>query len=128
MFYRDFDKVSDFQEILKLKEKNYGNELWLPDPTKNSVIDMVVEEEGKIISFGVVKLYAEAVMVLDQSLPARQKVAILDKMLRTAVSHSKAMGIECLHIFSKREDFLAILKKHYGFTDCYKAICLNLEG
>lgn len=128
MYTRDF-KVEDWPEILALKKKYYAGELTLADPTKNVVTDLIVcDDNDKILGFGFVKLFAEAVMILDQSLPARLKVQILRAMMSEAIEGSRSYGLEYLHMFSKREDFLDVLKKHYGATECYKGLSLDLES
>jgi len=125
MFYREF-KSNDLGEIISLKRNNYGDEFPLPDPRKNAVTSMVIEEDNKIIAFGVVKLFADTSMVMNQSLTDRKKVAILHQLMTHAIIDTKAYGLEVLNVFSKREDFLEVLKKHYGFADNFKAISLNL--
>jgi hypothetical protein len=127
MYSRSF-KVEDWPEILALKNKYYKGELSFADPTKNAVTDLVITDDSdKIIGFGIVGLFAEAVMILDQSLPARLKVQMLRAMMEEAIEGSKAYGLDYLHMFSKREGFLDVLKKHYGATELYKGLSIDLR-
>ena len=127
MFYRDF-KYQDLAQIIALKQLFYKDEFPLVNPMRNTIASLVVEDQDRIIASGTVKLFADASMIVNQDLPVRQKALILDLLTKHAIIETKAYGLEVLNIFSKREDFLDVLKKHYGFADNYKAISLTLEG
>lgn len=114
MITRLLNFETDATEISRIWEEGYKGDFSLPDLT-NSVTFAVVEHEGKVIAFGVVKVYAEAIMIIDQAKSNRIKSEAMKLLLDKAEKDCKKHKITQLHTFIKDESFADILIKHFNF-------------
>lgn len=85
---------------------------------KNVIADRVVVEGNQILAYGMVKSYAEAVMILDLNLSVRDRVEALKLLMADAEKTAKLAGIEQLQVFVQNENFKNILMDHFGFKPC----------
>jgi hypothetical protein len=81
-------KVEDLEAIDNIYTKYYAGEYSLPD-LSHTVTNAVVQDGDRIVGFGLVKLWAEAVMVLDKELPRKPKVLGFDMLINHAVNACK---------------------------------------
>lgn len=81
----------------------------------NNITERVVLDGEDVVAFGVVKEFAEAVLVLDQETNKRKKLAALEGLLLRAIQTCKELKLKDLHIFAQKEDFAQLLIKQYGF-------------
>ncbi len=106
----------DVSRILELcRDTDYDS-----DPFRDILSDRVIVDGEKLIAYGAIKQFSEAVLVLDKSQNARTKVKALKTLLNAAYFETRKAGISELHIFTKNEQFANILRKHFGF--------LKIEG
>lgn len=85
-------------------------------PSLANVIDSrMIEGDSGVIGFGMVKLFAEGVIILDkdQSLTSRAKGIIIG--IEHALDVVKMAGLEQFHIFTDDPHYIEVLKKHWGF-------------
>ena len=108
---------SDLEAVSKLWEKYYKEEFSLPSLFPE-IIEAVIEDDwGEIVGFGVVKVFAEAVMILDKDRTTRERVETLDLLMDFAVDGVRAANLKQLHVFVSDGNFGNILKKHYEFKE-----------
>lgn len=106
----------DVSGILELcRDTDYDS-----DPFRDILSDRVIVDGKKLIAYGAIKRFSEAVLVLDKSKDARTKVKALKTLLNAAYFETRKAGISELHIFTKNDSFANILRKHFGF--------LKIEG
>lgn len=81
------------------------------------IVNAVFENDDtkKIVGYGVVKIYAEAKLILDHSLPKRDRALALVEAMKTAILYSRDAGVETLYANSNDEDFTKVLENRYGF-------------
>lgn len=85
----------------------------------NSVANRVaINGKNEIVAYGVVKLFAEAVLILDQTINKKSKVEVLRELMKLAIEHSREHGLEQLYCISNSESFTKILCKKYNFRSC----------
>lgn len=122
-----YTKESDVDEIDRIWKTFYSNEFSLPD-LSNTIIHGVVETDKGITGFGMVKLMAEGLLILDQSVSDKVKMATLKElMIAQRVGVSKT-NLTQIHAFVQDPRFANILKKHYGYTDAVgKALVLEVD-
>lgn len=109
-------RSSDIGAISEIWEKHYSLESSLPD-RRNSVIDAVVEDsDGKIIGYGQVKLFAEAMLFLDKDASPRDKVQALKLLMLEAFRGTQLAGIGQMYCFIKDPDFATLIERHFGFS------------
>jgi hypothetical protein len=116
MLLRGF-RLSDVLSISLVWERYFRGLFGLPS-RDNVVADAVVELDERVIAYGTIKNYYEVIMVLDHSLPIRDKVNAVKMLMQKAEYEAKLAGIEQLQLFVQDDSFKNILEKHFGFTVC----------
>lgn len=85
----------------------------------NSIINTTLVDGGdKIVGYGIVKNFPEAVLKLDPDLRPREKVRALQAAMNVAIKGSKLAREEYLYVISNEFNFTRVLKNHFGFVDC----------
>jgi hypothetical protein len=107
-------KAEDIEEVDRLYRSFYENDFYLPS-LSNTITHAVVEDGEKILGFGEVKVFAEAIMVLDKNKNDRTKAITMKALMTKAIEDCKKIGIEQLHVSVKDDKFIEILEKHYEF-------------
>lgn len=85
---------------------------------ENIVTKGVIEKDGRVIAFGMVRAMSEAIMVLDLDEPTKTRVEALRKLLENAIFDSASSGFDSIHVFVQDNSFAEILKRHHGFQVC----------
>jgi hypothetical protein len=107
-------------------EKFHRDGFGIPSRT-HLVTEGVAENESGVIAYGMVKLFCEAIMVLDLDQPDREKISAIRELMSVAIMDSTKLGAEQLHVFVQNPNFAEVLKKHFGFMPCKgEALVLNL--
>lgn len=106
---------SDVTRISEIWEEHHSHDASLPG-RNTSIIDAVVEnDEGKIIAYGQVKLFAEGMMFLDHSIPDLQKAEALRLLMIEAFRGVKQANLDQMYAFIRDPDFAKLMQKHFGF-------------
>lgn len=114
---------SDWTRIKEIIEKH---DFEIPH-RKNVVTEATVtNRNGNIVAYGMVKAFAEAVIILDPDAESKDKISSLSQLMRQAIHHSHLAGFDQVHGFFKNKDFANSMKKHYGFKEPFGE-CLVLE-
>ena len=82
---------------------------------KSIIIDAVVENKDKIIGYGQVRLFAEAMLFLDKSASPRDRVDALRKLMLEAFRGTEIAGIQEIYAFIQDPDFSLLIQKHFRF-------------
>ena len=122
-----YTKKDDLESIDRIWKVHYNTSFGLPN-LENVIIHGVVEDEtdGKISGFGLVKIFAEGILILDKSLTVRQKVATLRELMDAQRLGIDRANISQVHAFIQDPVFESVLKKHYGYKDTVGK-CIVLE-
>ena len=110
---RAFD-WSDEPAVSKIWEEHHSDFYSLPN-RKSIIIDAVVENKDKIIGYGQVRLFAEAMLFLDKSASPRDKVDALRKLMLEAFRGTEIAGIQEIYAFIQDPDFSLLIQKHFRF-------------
>lgn len=95
----------------------------LPDP-KN----ILVAGASGTTGYGFLEVFAEALLILDQTKTNKDKVTALKDLLDKMVEISKSRGLPAIYVFVNDPSFGALLKKHFNFEPCIgEALVLKLE-
>jgi hypothetical protein len=91
---------------------------------------LVIENDGKVIGAGSVKLTAEAILILDENQSLRVRVEILKELMLSLMFQCQKLGLIDVHAFLTGDTEIGrVLKKHYGFdTHTGEVLVLNLGG
>lgn len=114
MKVRDF-KHSDIESIDRIWQKHHSSDFSVPD-RKNMIAEAVVEDvDGNVVAYGQVKLFAEAMIILDKDASRREKVLALELLLAHAFAGANQARLNQMYAFIKDPDFALLLEKHFGF-------------
>jgi len=114
-------KDSDLEILDKIYREYYQDDFYLPS-LKNTITHAVIEYNNTILGFGEVKIFAEAIMILDKSKSNRIKHETMRALMYKAIQDSKSVGVEQLHVSVKDKNFADSLIKHYDFEVCNNII------
>jgi hypothetical protein len=106
---------SDLAAISKIWEDHHSSFYGLPD-RRAAVIDAVVENDGKIIGYGQVRLFAEAMLFLDMDAPLRSRIQALQQLMREAFRGTERAGLREIYAFIQDPDFSLLMQKHFHFV------------
>lgn len=104
----------DFPRIDAIYREGHDDKFGLPNFDK-SVTHAVIEHEGVVIAFGIVKFYAEAVAVLDLKQPRLDRIEALTMLLTEAFRACEDEGLEQLHVYVQDPLFQRLLEQKFDF-------------
>lgn len=117
----------DIEAIDAIWRKHYATESSMPD-RQSMVTDAVVEDsEGKIIGYGQVRLFAEAMLFLDKDASQRDKVQALKLLMLEAFRGTQSAKLKELYCFINDPDFATLIERHFGFRVVDKGELLYRE-
>lgn len=104
--------LMDLMKVRRLHEKHYK----FPLPVRENLIEeAVVHRDEEVLGYGMMKLLAEVIMILDQDQSKKELAKSFKALMEGAILSCKARGIQQLHVFSPTPEFAEVLKKRYGF-------------
>lgn len=108
-------KPGDELVIDEIWQKHHAKNFSVPNRDR-MIIEVVAEDDsGKLVAYGQVKLFAEAIMILDKDASQRKKVQALKLLLLEAFRGTDRFGLQDLYCFCKDPEFATILNKHFSF-------------
>lgn len=105
------------QDITALDElwKKYWSAYSLPTRS-NAIIDAVtINPSGQIVGYGQVKLFAEAMLFLDPTMPRRERAISVRLLMSEAFRGVRSANIEQIYAFIKDPEFVKLIVQRYGF-------------
>lgn len=119
-----YAKLEDWDAIVEISKKR---EYPLPD-FKNLLVTLVVEDEGKIVSFGYLIKYVETVFAPDPDSSDKDKVKSLKLLQGRLKEEARSFGINQINCFVLDNSFKDILTKHFGYAPSTgAALYLDIE-
>lgn len=115
---------SDLEALDNIWNKFYKGEFSLPD-LSNTVTHAVAEKHGRIIAFGMVKYFAEAIMIMDGDAGIIEKVKANDLLLAKAFEDSREAGLNQVHVCVALEDYAKLLQNKYGFKPAKNTVLVK---
>lgn len=73
----------------------------------------IVENDEKIIAFGILRTILEGIAVLDGT--KREAAEALKELVAKSVIDASNLGFEEIYVYSKNEDFAKIMERHFEF-------------
>lgn len=82
----------------------------------NRIIDSVVENgEGRVIGYGQLKLFAEAMLFLDPTARKRDRALATQGLMLESFRGADKLGIEEVYAFIEDPKFAQFIVKRFGF-------------
>lgn len=120
----NFLENKDIPNVSKLWDEYYSHEFGLPDLTR-TVTHAKVEENGKLIGFGMVKLWPEAIMILDQSQSKITQAKVMKKLMQYAIDACKHYNVEQLYATTVSTTIADLCRDHYEFKDLPRIVLVR---
>lgn len=121
---RDF-RESDIVGISDIHEKQPG--LGVPS-LSNVITNRTVVDGDKVLGYGVLKHFAEAVLIVDNDISIRQRAEVARQVMYCVIADATLAGLEQLYLTTNHKGWQAVIQKHYGFVQCPDPFfLLNLE-
>lgn len=106
-------KPQDMPKVVELLEKR-----GIAPDFENTLSNVVVEVDGRIIGFASLKVNVEAVVALDPDASIRNKHFAMQEIIASGIKATKENNFDMMHVFVKDESFGQILQDHFGFQTC----------
>lgn len=106
----------DLKKIDDIYREYHQDQFYIPD-LKHTVCHRVVKLEEDVIGFGMVKLFPEAILVLNKGRSHREQVMALKMLMNCAITQTWAAGHDYLHATVHNPEYSKLLSKHYGFKE-----------
>lgn len=82
----------------------------------NCIIDrMVVDGNDLPIAYGIVKDFAEAIILVDTKAPKLSRTKALRELMKVAIFGTKSAGLTQLHCFVRDENVARLLERKFNF-------------
>lgn len=107
-------KRDDVERVDEIYRQGHDEHFSLPG-LKNQITSAVVEIGNKVVGFGIVKIHAEAIMVLDLTQSKVDRVDALEALLHEAHRACEEFGTEHLHVYVQDPMLQRMLMKRFGF-------------
>jgi hypothetical protein len=106
-------KKEDWEDIVKLSALS-----GLPFPDFDRLISAsVVVKDDKVIAFGYIKTFVEAIFFPDKE--SKKSIAVSFRLLHEQMlKECKELGIPTITIFSENPSFTKILEDNFNYTPC----------
>jgi hypothetical protein len=107
-------KDSDLEDVDRIWRTHYANDFSLPN-RNNLIIDAIIENDGKVIAYGQVRVFAEGMLVLDKNEGKRAKVEALKLLMLEAFRGTSVANLEGMYCFIKDPEFATLMSKQFSF-------------
>ena len=106
---------ADVLLIDKLWREHLSRVTSLPN-LRTRIIDAVAKnEEGQLVGYGQVKLFAEAMLFLDPTARKRDRAKATQQLMNEAIRGAKNAKMDSLYCFIKDPAFATFISNRYGF-------------
>lgn len=106
---------ADIIELDRLWHEHWSHESSLPG-LDNRIVDAIASDESdKIIGYGQVRLFAEAMMFLDPTTRKRDRAIATRLLLQEAFRGADVAGLKDIYCFTTNPDFSLLLQKRFSF-------------
>lgn len=87
-------------------------------PSLNNVVansSFVRSSDDKVVAYGVVKVFAEGVLILDKDIRTREKAEVVKLSTPEMLQRARDARLEYIYVIANDPGYSAILRKKYGF-------------
>lgn len=107
-------KINSKRDLECIEELNRLQDFKLPD-IKHCVVDRIIYDGNEIVAYGIVKRMAEAIMLVNPSVPVVTRAKAMRELMIIAETFSAKTDCQQLHCFVKDERLARLLEKQFGF-------------
>jgi len=110
-------KPEDAIQIQEIYDKHHHGQFGIPK-LDFVISSCVVEANDKIVGFGALERFLEGTLILDLSLPLKEKLEILGHVIDSGKIAARLAGYERFYAFPSPNKFAHLLSKHFDFKAC----------
>jgi len=88
----------------------------------------VIEIDGKIVAYGALEIFLEAIMIVDTDARLTHKVTALKELIELAKFSARDKLFDRFYMFPSSDTYMNSLIKHFGMRKCDPIISFDLEG
>ena len=126
MILRDL-KLSDLNQIDAFWQKHHKGIRGIPE-RKFLVSEAVAESGGRIIGYGNLRYFAEALMFLDKDASTYQQAKAFRLMMNKAIMDAKKIGLDNINIGVDDLHFRMVLQSKFHLTNRGTVLSLGLNN
>lgn len=107
----------DYEKSLAIDgfwQRDWATEYALPNQD-SMIIDAVAVEGERVVGYGIVKNFAEAMLFIDKSARPRDKAHAVKQLMAEAFRGAEKAGCKDLYCFIKDPAFVTLIARRYGF-------------
>jgi hypothetical protein len=118
--------MEDAQQIQEIYNKHHYGMFGMPK-LDFCISTVVVESENRIVGFGALERFLEGTIILDLSLPMRDKLKVVDNVIDSGIVAARLAGYDRFYVFPSPDKFADMLVKHFSFRECDKIYHLEVR-
>lgn len=89
----------------------------------------ILDDDGNVIGYAVLKMFAEGVLILDRSKSKKQRAKAVRLAVERAIQEAQDKGIEQLYFLTSNPSFADILRRKFSFqTIKEEVLMLNIDS
>lgn len=117
-------KFEDLDKINEMWERCHKGKLGIPP--RRFVVTEAVTENGKVIGYGILRFFAEALLYLDTDVPPYERAKSFLMLMEQAIIDARLSGLDQINVGTDDEHFADLLRKKFKFLDRDKVLVLEL--
>lgn len=106
----------DLKQIDEFWKKCLRGKYGIPK-RKFVVTDAVTETDSKVVSYGIVRMFAEALLYIDKDMSKFQQAKSFKLLMDQAIIDCQNAGLDQLNVGVADPDFADILRENFGFKN-----------
>jgi hypothetical protein len=107
--------VGDLEKVSEIYERDYSQDFSLPNLDHTIGNGIITSSSDRILGFGMVKCYPEAIIILDKTSSNRDKVNSLKLLYENAIRVCKDRNFNELRCHIIDDSYGQLLTKHFNF-------------
>ena len=104
------------KRVSDIYDKDFSNYTSLPN-LDHTIGDGVVLSRDKVIAFGMVKCYPEAIIIIDQEISLRDRVESLKILHENAIRVCRDRRFKEMNALIHNDGYGKLLAKHFNFRE-----------
>ena len=105
----------DIPAIDRIWREHHSHDFSVPD-RENMIVDaVIVNNDDEVVAYGQVKVFAEAMLILDLGSSQRDKITAIQLLMLEAFRGCDQAGIKQVYAFIKDPAFATLISRHFGF-------------
>jgi len=105
----------DYKKVAEIHDKYWKGHLEIPSQAGRITEIIVEDDNGEYVTYAMMKLWAEIMMIMDQSQSQKNKIEALKLLAQAIEMTARKNNLTEYHVFTNNQSYADILMKHFGF-------------